>query len=279
MCDSCSKRFVSIDRRQSKGDSMNSLFQCIRRLIISILLILCISFAMVACQPQSAKTDATNTGVTTATAFVSATVSSTTTPVTQTSASIGSALTSANVTGSTVQASTTVSTTTVPATTVSATTVPATKLTGTFVAADLVLTIEGQSFAMMNDAAPLLKKLGDKYQKAEAESCLFKGFDKTFDYGFLQVFTIPNEKLDLLDGIYIMDNRYQTARGIKVGDTQASVIAAYGKKTGTGGLVYNKTGDPDNLADPSLTFVFEGDKVVAISYYSGSNSQGTAGGG
>jgi hypothetical protein len=152
------------------------------------------------------------------------------------------------------------------------------RLTGAFTAADLVLKVGNKSFTLLEDAAPLLQLLGDQFTKTEAESCVFEGLDKTFDYGYLQVFTVPKGKQDLLDGIYLVDDRLATARGIRVGDPLADVIAAYGEKAGEGSLVYNQSGDPDNLADPSLTFIIDGDKVSAISYYSGSNNQGTDGG-
>ena len=171
----------------------------------------------------------------------------------------------------------TTETTAAPTTAVPGTTAP-TMLSGAFSEEDLALAIGGQSFTLYDDAAALLKILGDDCQKTEAESCVFDGLDKTFDYGYLQVYTIPKGEQDLIDGIYIMDASLQTARGIRVGDSQDSVIAAYGEKIGEGSLIYNQSGDPDKLDEPSLTFVFDGNLVSAISYYSGSNNQGTGSG-
>ena len=37
--------------------------------------------------------------------------------------------------------------------------------------------------------------------------------------------------------------------------------------------VYNVSGDIEQLAEPKLTFIMDGDSVVAISFYSGSNAQ------
>ncbi len=153
------------------------------------------------------------------------------------------------------------------------------RLSGPFTEADLVLSIEGKSYTLLSNAAALLGTLGDDCQFSEAESCVYDGFDKTFDYGFAQIFTIPNGSIDLIDGIYLLDDRFETARGIRVGSALADVISAYGDKEDIGGLVYNASGDPENLSDPSLTFIVEDDRVTAISYYSGSNAQGAGNGG
>jgi hypothetical protein len=98
--------------------------------------------------------------------------------------------------------------------------------------------------------------------------------DKTFDYGFLQVFTIPKGEQDLLDGIYLVDDRFSTARGIRVGDSVSAVVDAYGAQDGEGLLVYNLSGNPEDPTSPSLSFVLDGDTVTAISFYSASNAQG-----
>lgn len=145
--------------------------------------------------------------------------------------------------------------------------------------ADLAFVLDDRSFALLSDAAPLLAALGDGYEMSEAPSCVYEGFDRTFDYGYLQVYTIPQGDTDLLDGVYLTDNRYATARGLRVGDSREAVTAAYGDSASEYDLLYNLGGDPENLAEPSLTFVLEDDMVVAISWYSGSNAQGAGSGG
>ena len=147
-------------------------------------------------------------------------------------------------------------------------------LSGPFTEADLVLDVGGVPAVLLADSAPVLAKLGKETSYSEAASCLFVGMDKTFDYTYLQVFTIPKDKTDLLDGIYLLDDRYATARGIRVGDTKEAVIAAYGEKEGADSLIYNVGGDPDDISQPYVQFVIEDGKVSAISYYSASNSQG-----
>lgn len=200
-----------------------------------------------------------------------------TTPTAASTASSTAAATTAATTTATVQATT--STTSAPTTSVTTDASMPSRLTGPFTDADLALTIEGKSYALLSDASGLLKALGDDCQVSEAESCVYEGMDKTFDYGFIQIFTIPNGDVDMIDGIYLLDDRYETARGIKVGAAMSDVIDAYGEKEDNGGLIYNKSGDPENLGDPNLTFVIENDKVTAISFYSGSNVQGAGNGG
>ena len=149
-----------------------------------------------------------------------------------------------------------------------------TLLSGPFTEADLVLDVDGVPAVLLKDSAPVLAKLGKDYKYSEATSCLFVGMDKTFDYTYLQVFTIPKDTTDLLDGIYLLDDRYATARGIRVGASRDDVVAAYGARDGEDSLIYNVGGDPNDISQPYVEFVFENGKVSAISYYSASNSQG-----
>lgn len=140
--------------------------------------------------------------------------------------------------------------------------------------ADLVITFRGQSYALLEDAAGLLQVLGEDFQYTEAESCVYEGMDKTFDYGTICVYTIPSATTDLIDGIDVYDVSVTTARNISVGASREEVLLAYGPQAGDeSDLVYNTSGDISRLGDPKLTFLMEGDRVVAISYYSGSNFQ------
>lgn len=143
-----------------------------------------------------------------------------------------------------------------------------------FAEADLVITVQGQDFILLEDAAALLLLLGQDYQYSEAESCVYEGMDKTFDYGTICVYTIPAGAADLLDGIDIYDDSLTTARGIAVGAARDQVLQAYGPQAGDeSDLVYNMSGDVSRLGDPKLTFLMDNDRVVGISYYSGSNFQ------
>lgn len=140
--------------------------------------------------------------------------------------------------------------------------------------ADLVISFRGQAYKLLEDASGLLQILGDDCQYSEAESCVYDGMDKTFDFGNLCVYTIPSAEADLLDGLDVYDDSVTTARNISVGATREEVLLAYGPQAGEeSDLVYNTSGDISRLGDPKLTFLMENDLVVAISYYSGSNFQ------
>ncbi|MDW7659114.1 MAG: hypothetical protein SCM11_18245 [Bacillota bacterium] len=138
--------------------------------------------------------------------------------------------------------------------------------------ADLVITFQGQTYTLLEDASGLLLVLGEDFQYSEAESCVYDGMDKTFDYGSICVYTIPSETTDLIDGFDVYDDSVMTARNISVGASREEVLKAYGPQIGEeSDLVYNTSGDISRLGDPKLTFLMENDLVMAISYYSGSN--------
>ncbi|NLO35407.1 MAG: hypothetical protein GX112_03520 [Clostridiaceae bacterium] len=177
------------------------------------------------------------------------------------------ATTTSATTATPEKASTTGSTTSTVAETSSAEPLP-------FCDNDLIITVEGQTYFLLEDAAGLLQVLGEDFQYSEAESCVYDGLDKTFDYGSLCIYTIPAEETDLLDGIDIYDDSVTTARNITVGSSREDVLQAYGPQVGEeSDLVYNTSNDIGRLGDPKLTFIMNGDLVVAISYYSGSNFQ------
>ena len=143
-----------------------------------------------------------------------------------------------------------------------------------FSADDLIIEFQGVTARLLEDAAPLMSALGDDYQLSEAESCVYEGMDKTFDYGHAVIYTVPSGDRDLLDGLDILNESIATTRGIRVGDSRDAVLAAYGPQAGSeSDLVYNVSGDIEELAEPKLTFIMDGDTVVAISFYSGSNAQ------
>lgn len=145
----------------------------------------------------------------------------------------------------------------------------------TFTEQDLIVSVDGQNFSMLEDTAGLLSILGDEYAYNEAESCVYDGMDKTFDYGQVIVYTVPSGDIDLLDGIDILDQSIATSKGIQVGSSREDVLAAYGQPADDQyDLTYNVSGDIERVGDPRLTFYLDDDdNVNLISYYSGSNAQ------
>lgn len=137
---------------------------------------------------------------------------------------------------------------------------------------DLGVDINGATYETYGEAAGLLAAMGEPVSFSEAPSCLFEGTDKTYEFEDIVVYTITKNGVDLIDGIDLLSSRYSTRRGITVGSTKASILAAYGEPLSSDNdLVY--------LADPSqddssatLTFIMDGDVVAAVSVYSGSNT-------
>ena len=144
---------------------------------------------------------------------------------------------------------------------------------GTFSEADLVFVINGVSYPLNSDAAPLLEVFGADYTLTAAPSCRYVGEDKMFEYAFATVLTYPLEDKDMIDEIYIKDGEYTTSKGIGIGSTLDEVKAAYGD----GGFdidgvyTYLLSGDLGNQKCPQLYFEISDGKVVAFGYYAASN--------
>lgn len=139
-----------------------------------------------------------------------------------------------------------------------------------FTAADVCFALDGQVFAPKSDVAPLLEALGDGYQYEEADSCVYEGYDKTFKYGDLIVYTNPDGDIDFINEITLVTGRYATARGIAVGSSREDVEAAYGTGYVDDGscITYIESGDPDDLASNRLIITLdESGTVISIDYY------------
>jgi len=97
-----------------------------------------------------------------------------------------------------------------------------------FSAEDMFFPLDGKTYTVLTDAAPLLEALGDDFELYEAISCLFDGMDKSFDYGDVYITTYPIDGKDVIDEIILLGGAYPTAKGVKVGGSKADIEAAYG---------------------------------------------------
>ncbi len=112
------------------------------------------------------------------------------------------------------------------------------------------------------DAASVLENLGEPQQYFEAESCAFKGLDKTFYYNGFELTTYPKTaNTDYISSIYFKDDTVSTPEGIYIGSTVEDMQEAYGDNYtgGQGSYTYTQ-------GDSSLLFIVEDNEITAITY-------------
>lgn len=117
------------------------------------------------------------------------------------------------------------------------------------------------SIFMNTDVAPVIDKLGESLHYFEAESCAFKGLDKTYTYSGFEISTYPLDEKDYISAIDIMDDSVNTPEGIYLGSTVDDMVAAYGDdyKESSGAYTYSKD-------DSKIQFIVAEDEIVAITY-------------
>jgi hypothetical protein len=152
---------------------------------------------------------------------------------------------------------------------------PAATSDAAFSEADLTFYLNGKPYALMTDAATLIKALGDGYELTEAASCLYVGMDRTYEYPGISINTIPKDNADYIDEIVLTDDTYATPKGVVVGGALDDIVQAYGKGYADQGgvIVYAVNGDPSDLQSPKLYFTLTDGKIDSIGFYSASNVQ------
>lgn len=134
---------------------------------------------------------------------------------------------------------------------------------------DLGLELEGNTYYLRTDSAPLIEALGDGYEYSEMVSCVYDGKDKTFSYPGLNVNTVPVDGKDIIEMLTLTDGTYATLRGVRVGDSREQVIAAYGEDYFDDGYInYTLTNDPADIQAERIQFEMSGDTVSTIYIYS-----------
>ncbi|HKL98940.1 MAG TPA: hypothetical protein VJZ06_03400 [Mobilitalea sp.] len=115
---------------------------------------------------------------------------------------------------------------------------------------------------MNTDVAPIKEALGEPAQYFEAESCAFKGLDKTYYYSGIELTTYPKEDgSDFISSINFKDDSVSTPEGIFLGSTAQNVIDAYGEDYEGGATSYTYT-----LGDSQLLIILEDEEVISITY-------------
>lgn len=115
--------------------------------------------------------------------------------------------------------------------------------------------------AINADMADVLAALGEPQNYFEAESCAFKGLDKTYTYSGFVITTRPDEEKDYVNSIVLTSDNVTTPEGIYIGQSADDVTAAYGASGDATDnyLRYTKGG-------VTLSFILEGGKIVSIEY-------------
>ena len=116
-----------------------------------------------------------------------------------------------------------------------------------------------------DDAAPLLKALGEPTEKTESPSCYFGDINDTlYTYPGMEVVTYSKGGVEHLLRLEIVDDSVdrKTPEGIGVGSSRQAVVKAYGEPDSTssaGAAIYRgKT--------MTLNFFYSGDTVSRIAY-------------
>jgi hypothetical protein len=140
---------------------------------------------------------------------------------------------------------------------------------------DLIFAFGENAFATGDAAGPLLAALQDALGDPvvlEADSCLFSGKDKEFDYGPIVVGTCPAGPggSDAIEMIMVFAPDYPASRGICVGMSREETAAAYGEGFS---MDYDRmTYLPDGETGPMLVFMLDLDSDTVTCYYLYRNS-------
>lgn len=129
---------------------------------------------------------------------------------------------------------------------------------------DPAVIIDGKSFSVKGDIDELLAVVPGSYEYSEALSCMTAGYDKTYDYGFIVIETVPSGEKDRISRISVTGEGAETPRGIKVGSTRSDIVNAYGENgfIENSNLVFSKKGDKNDISGTKIYFRLEDDIVT-----------------
>lgn len=140
---------------------------------------------------------------------------------------------------------------------------------GAFSQKDLGIGINGNTYYLREDSAPLIEALGTDCEYSAQVSCVYDGEDKTFAYAGIAVETVPVDGKDVIENITLTDAAYPTLRGAKVGDTLEAVKALYGDAYFDDGyLTYTLENDVTDIHAERIQFEYTNGVVTRIFIYS-----------
>lgn len=121
--------------------------------------------------------------------------------------------------------------------------------------------VNGLNIAMGDAVGDFLSKTGAPANKYSAPSCAFDGDDTVYDFSTYQITTYVSDGKEIFTGVYLLDSRYSTKEGIKIGSSLQKMLDVYGDdyKESYGAYTYSK-----GLTD--LSFVVIDGVITSISY-------------
>jgi len=117
----------------------------------------------------------------------------------------------------------------------------------------------GTLIEMDRDMEELLPQLGEPLGIFEAPSCAFDGIDRIFGYRGIQIHTYPDGDIDRIHTVSFMDDSVTTMSGIRLGDSIADALGAYGNNytQDTGMFIFT-------IDRTTLSFFVEDDEISSI---------------
>jgi hypothetical protein len=119
----------------------------------------------------------------------------------------------------------------------------------------------GLKIAMGDIASDFLVKTGIPVDQYSAPSCAFDGDDTVYDFGSYQITTYLSEGKEIFTGVYLLDDRFSTKEGIKIGSKLSDMLSTYGDDYQENYGAYTYSHGLTNLS-----FVVIDDVITSISY-------------
>lgn len=96
---------------------------------------------------------------------------------------------------------------------------------------------------MNTEAQQYVDALGEALNYFEAESCAFKGLDKTYTYSGFQLNTYPKDGVDYVASVVLTDDSVATAEGLEIGMSESELSGLYPDGKNSGALFSCVKGD------------------------------------
>ncbi len=116
---------------------------------------------------------------------------------------------------------------------------------------------------LLNDAAPLLEKLGAYEYDSISPACTSNGCDvRTYTYKDVEIQAYIDGSTEYIFKIVITGSGYKTSKGIEIGNSRADVEAAYGTPIDGGSCMVYEDAD-----FKEMDVTYNGDILSSITFY------------